>query len=150
MNVIGERQHFEKFLPKVVRAAITGEEILLHTDAAGKTSARTYLHGKDVADALYFIMQIPACREKYNIEGQQEVSNEDLVKSVSLTLDKPILTKKGMPTTRPGNDARYHVDGSKLRALGWKPGLSFKKRLGMTVWWMAQPENLHWLGLGKE
>jgi dTDP-glucose 4,6-dehydratase len=147
MNVIGERQHWEKFLPKVVRAALTCETVLLHTDSEGKTSSRTYLHGADVASAIHFILGLPACREKYNIEGQQEISNEELVGCVSAITGENINTTKGMPTARPGNDARYNVDGSKLRGLGWKPSLTFEQRLYATVEWMVQEENRHWLGL---
>jgi dTDP-glucose 4,6-dehydratase len=147
MNVIGERQHHEKFLPKVVRAAFTGETLQIHADASGKSGSRIYLHGKDVASALHFILGLPAAREKYNIEGLQEVSNEELTIMTAKILQKSILFQKSQPVSRPGNDMRYKVDGGKLHALGWQPTLGFYNRLEATVLWMAQSENKHWLGL---
>ena len=141
MNVIGERQHHEKFLPKVVRSAFTGETLTVYP------GARAYLHGAEVASAINFILPMVATRDKWNIEGMQEVSNLELVAKVSAILDRPINFAEGVSDVRPGFDRRYDVDGTKLRAAGWKPLGNFDYHLTNTVKWMAAAENRHWLNL---
>jgi dTDP-D-glucose 4,6-dehydratase len=141
MNVIGERQHHEKFLPKVVRAAFTGDCLTVYP------GARAYLPGNAVASALKFILSVPPSRDKWNIEGTQEVSNVQLVEMVSEILLRRINFQEGVSDVRPGFDRRYDVDGSKLRDAGWIPFGNFKYHLTNIVTWMAAEENRHWLNL---
>jgi len=142
MNVIGERQHHEKFLPKVVRAALTGETVSVYP------GSRTYLHGKEVASAINFLLPVKATRDKWNIVGDKEVSNMALVLAVGDILGKKMNFEQVVPNAnRPGFDKRYDVNGDKMRAAGWAPFNNFDYYLVNTVRWMVQEENRHWLGL---
>ena len=116
-NVIGEMQHHEKFVPRVVRAALDGATVKIDTDPkTGLSGTRNYFHADDVADAVLFLLNndVPI-REKYNIAGDQEVSNSDVVETIELLLDIPIHRENVNPTdVRPGFDVRYGLSGEKM------------------------------------
>jgi len=150
MNVIGERQHHEKFVPRVVRSVLNGTEVLIHTDPkTGLPGSRNYLHCRDVSDAVMFLLQSETeLREKYNIAGLEEISNLDVAMSIAEVMNKPLLYRKVNPTkVRPGFDVRYGLCGKKMAALGWVPKHSFEDNIHELVTWMVAPENLHWLKL---
>jgi dTDP-glucose 4,6-dehydratase len=148
MNVIGERQHIEKFVPKVVRAAVTGETLKLHANPDGTFSSRVYLHGNDVADALRVLANQAVIGDKYNIAGIAEVSNLNVARAVEQILECKIKIETVTPTdVRPGFDLRYDVDGSKMRKMGWTPPAPFDESLRQTVLWMSLYENRSWLNL---
>lgn len=148
MNVMGQMQHREKYIPRVVRAALDGTIVKIHTDPlTGLPGSRNYFHAQDVADAVLFLLNknVPL-REKYNIAGDQEVSNLDVVLAVEEILRVPIDYKKVNPTdVRPGFDVRYGLSGEKMAALGWTAPYNFEQRLREVVEWAVRPENLHWL-----
>ena len=147
MNVIGERQHHEKFLPRVVRAALDGTEILVHTDPkTGLSGSRNYFHAQDVAGAVQFLLDIEApVRQKYNIAGDHEISNLEIVLRVGEILGTPMNYRKVNPTdVRPGFDVRYGLNGEKMESMGWKSPDVWSK-LETTVRWMVDPKNQHWL-----
>lgn len=147
MNVIGERQHAEKFLPRVVRAALTGGTIKVHTDpVTGRSGSRNYLHARDVASAVLFLLEHGEFRDKYNIAGHQEISNLEIVCRVGKLLGVDIPCEMVNPIdVRPGFDVRYGLSGEKLEKLGWTPQKNFEQNLMETVQWMVGHENLHWL-----
>lgn len=147
MNVMGERQHHEKFLPRIVRAALTGSTIKIHTDPlTRKSGSRNYLHARDVASAVLFLLEHGQSREKYNISSNHEVSNLDVVLKVGDILGFRIPWEAVNPTdVRPGFDVRYGLSGEKMAKMGWVPPKDFEKNLRETVTWMVRPENLHWL-----
>lgn len=152
MNVIGERQHPEKFVPRVVRAVLAGKELQIHTDPkTGKPGSRHYLHCRDVADGIMFLLtwDVPL-REKYNLAASVEVSNLDVARAVAKVLNKPLVYKEVNPTdVRPGFDVRYGMSGAKMAGLGWRPKHSFEENIRALVEWMVRPENLHWLKVGN-
>jgi len=147
MNVIGERQHPEKFLPRVVRSILNNTELQIHTDPkTGLPGSRNYLHAKDVASAVMFLLENGKFRDKYNIAGNTEVSNLDVALKASEILNKTLKYVKVNPTTvRPGFDVRYGLSGHKLRMMGWEPTYRFEDSIRDTVEWMVKPKNLHWL-----
>jgi dTDP-glucose 4,6-dehydratase len=149
MNVIGERQHIEKFVPKVVRAALTGETLKIHTDPkTGISGSRVYLHGNDVADALRFLIHQAVIGDKYNIAGSTEVSNLEVAQLVQNILGRTLYIDMVEPKdVRPGFDLRYDVDGSKMREMGWAAPATFDENIRRTVLWYARPENREWLHL---
>jgi dTDP-glucose 4,6-dehydratase len=149
MNVIGERQHHEKFLPRIVRSLILGAMIDIHTDPkTGKPGSRHYLHAKDVASAIMILLAGGEVREKYNIARDYEISNLDVVLKVGQILRMNVPYRSVNPTdVRPGFDVRYGLTGEKLAAMGWKPPKDFEENLRETLLWMVKPENLHWLEL---
>jgi dTDP-glucose 4,6-dehydratase len=152
MNVIGERQHPEKFVPRVVRSILQGKEITIHTDPkTGLPGSRNYLHCRDVSDAVMFLLREgTVIREKYNIAGDEEISNLEVAERVAEILGKDLHYVKVNPTNvRPGFDVRYGLSGKKMSALGWKPLNTFETNIRCTVEWMVKPENAHWLNLGE-
>ncbi len=149
MNVMGERQHKEKYVPRVVRAVLTETELLIHTDPkTGLSGSRNYLHCRDVASAVLFLLKYGEIREKYNIAGDEDISNLDVAQQIAAILSKPLNYRNVNPTVvRPGFDVRYGLSGKKLADMGWRPRYDFETNLKETVEWMVRPENLHWLGL---
>ena len=149
MNVIGERQHYEKFVPRVVRAVLRGEEILIHTDPkTGKPGSRNYLHCRDVADASMFLLERGEVREKYNIAGDEDISNLDVALRVAEILGKELRYREVNPVdVRPGFDVRYGLCGERMADMGWKPVHNFDYNICSVVAWMVRPENIHWLHL---
>jgi dTDP-glucose 4,6-dehydratase len=147
MNVIGQMQHREKFVPRVVRAALDGTTLQIHTDPkTGLPGTRNYFHARDVADAVMFLLPRAISREKYNIAGDQEISNLDVALEVSKILNVKIDIKMVNPTdVRPGFDVRYGLSGKKMAAMGWVAPQNFKETLREIVEWSVRPENLHWL-----
>jgi dTDP-glucose 4,6-dehydratase len=145
MNLIGERQHPEKYVPSCIKKIIARQKITVHGDRT-KTQAgsRFYLHARNAADAVCFILKESAQREKYNIVGQQEIDNLTLARKIAVILDMPMdYELVDFHGSRPGHDLRYGLDGGKLQALGWKPPVDFDSSLEKTVKWFV--ENPRWL-----
>jgi dTDP-glucose 4,6-dehydratase len=148
MNVIGERQHPEKFLPRIVKSVLQGTELQIHTDPkTGLPGSRNYLHCRDVASAIMFLLENPfKLRDKYNIAGDREVCNLEVAQKVADIIGKPLKYVKVNPTEiRPGFDVRYGLSGEKLKKMGWVLEYTFEENLKHTVEWMIKSENLHWL-----
>lgn len=148
MNAIGERQHREKFIPKVVKSVLTGDKVTIHGDLKGNSGSRFYIHCRNIAAATLFLLERGQVRDKYNIVGEKEVSNLELAQMIAAILDKPLYYEMvDFHSSRPGHDLRYALDGTKLKEMGWDIPKKFNDSLEKTVRWMIQPENLHWLGL---
>ena len=159
MNLIGERQDAEKFLPKIIQKVALGEEMPIYGDSEDSIGSRIYLHAKDMASALVFLADRTPKRysgfvkdgntwearpDRYNIVGDEEINNLELARLVAGIMGKD-LKYKLIPSesARPGYDRRYGLDGSKMQALGWKHPLGLKKSLEQIVQWtLANP---HWL-----
>lgn len=147
MNVYGERQHAEKFIPSTVRKVLAGERVIIHADPTRTESGtRFYIHGRNVADALLFLMPRAVQRERYNIVGECEVSNLEMARRIADILDKPLFYEMvDFHSSRPGHDLRYGLCGDKMAAMGWTPPVSFDESLERTIRWIAAPENRKWL-----
>lgn len=138
MNLFGERQHPEKFIPLVINAVQTGDLIKIHSDPSKKfPGKRHYIHCRNMADALMFLIQKgPWKRDKFNIVGEKEVDNLTLAKMIAEVIGKPLNYELvDFHSSRPGHDLRYSLDGSALAEIGWKPPLNFEKSLENTVLW---------------
>lgn len=145
MNVFGERQHVEKFVPLVTKKVLNDEVVDIHTYEDGTTpGTRFYIHARNVAAAILFILENGTVGEKYNIVGEREVDNLTMAKMIASIIGKELkyrLVK--FDENRPGHDIRYSLDGSKLFDLGWKLPVTFEQSLENTVkWTVAHP---HWL-----
>lgn len=147
MNIFGERQHREKYIPKCVHAALTGETLTIHADPTRtRAGTRFYIHARNVAAALHFLLTRAERGEKYNIVGEQEIDNLALAQMVARILNRPLNYELvDFHSSRPGHDLRYGLDGSRLAALGWTPSKTFEESLEKTVRWMTQPEHIRWL-----
>jgi dTDP-glucose 4,6-dehydratase len=143
MNNIGITQHPEKFIPKVIRALLNNELISIH-GSPDNPGSRQYLYAGDHADAIDFLISNGRRGEKYNVVGDTEVNNLEMVMKIAEIMDKkPKLKFVDFHSTRPGHDLRYALDGSKMKELGWVPPTSFDEVLKMTVDWTL--DNREWL-----
>ena len=143
MNVFGERQDKEKFVQLCIDRAVSGEKIFIHSYPDGKTAgSRFYIHARNVADAILFIMNNVTPRmypdfetpERFNVVGEKEVDNLTMAKLIAEYVGKPLNYELiNFHSSRPGHDCRYALDGSKLAELGWKPKVDFEKSLKKTV-----------------
>lgn len=154
MNVFGERQHPEKYIPMCIRRVRDGDKIFIHSDST-KTipGSRHYIHAKDVADALMFLLCKTLTNEKdgtgarlmkYNLVGKEEINNLQLAEMIAQVQNKPLhYEMMDFHSSRPGHDLRYALDGSLMEKLGWVPKYSFTERVEQVVNWYLT--NREWL-----
>ena len=145
MNVFGERQLYEKFIPICIRKILNGETIDIHSYPGCKEAGtRFYIHARNVAAAVLFLLKNGKVGEKYNITGEKEVSNLEMAEYIAKVLDKPLkYNMVDFHADRPGHDLRYSLDGSKMAEMGWKLPVNFEESLTKTINWTL--ENLEWL-----
>ena len=147
MNVFGERQHPEKYIPVCIKRVRDGEKIIIHSDPT-KTipGSRYYIHASDVAEALLFILNLKdQCNgSKYNVVGKEEINNLQLAQMIADVQGKQLIYElSDFHSARPGHDLRYALDGGLLRTLGWEPKISLKDRISEVVNWTLA--NDRWL-----
>ena len=147
MNAFGERQHVEKFIPLCIKKILNNETIYIHSYPDKKTSGtRFYIHGRNIAEAVLFLIKNGTVGEKYNISGEKEVSNLEMAQMIAKFMNKENELKYEMVdfhSNSPGHDLRYGLDGSKLFEMGFKLPLNFEESLRKTVEWTL--ENSKWL-----
>ncbi len=145
MNVFGERQHPEKYIPMTVRKVRDGDKVTVHANAdRTKAGSRFYIHAKNVAAALLFLLEKGAAGEKYNIVGEKEVDNLLLAQTIAAAQGKPLdYEMVDFHSARPGHDLRYALSGEKMASMGWKPPLNFETALDQVVRWTL--DNPRWL-----
>lgn len=145
MNVFGERQHVEKFIPKVVKNILNDNKIFVHSyPNLEKSGSRFYIHARNVADAILFIINKGSLGESYNIKGSLEVTNLQIVEIIQKHLRKEAdYELVNFHEDRPGHDLRYSIDGNKLESLGWTPPVDFNHSIKKTVDWLVT--NQQWL-----
>jgi dTDP-glucose 4,6-dehydratase len=144
MNLFGERQDVEKFIPMTIRKVLLGETVTIH-GSQGNVSTRKWIHCRNAADAILFLLDKGQPEDKYNVVGQ-EMDVLSLAQFIADVIGKPLKYEfLDFHSTRPGHDLRYSLDGSKLSGMGWKPSLSLLDSLRKVVMWTL--ENRHWIGL---
>ena len=145
MNAFGERQHVEKFIPLCIKKLLNNEKIYIHSYPDKKTSGtRFYIHGRNIAAAVLFLIKNGKIGEKYNISGEREVSNLEMAQFIAKFMNKELdYEMVDFHSDRPGHDLRYGLDGNKLFDMGFKLPLNFEESLQKTVEWTL--ENQKWL-----
>lgn len=149
MNIFGERQHPEKFVPLVVRKILNNEKVPIHGIKGKEISSRCWIHAREVASAILFLLSKGIIGESYNIIGEEKDVSY-IANLVSLIINnKPLEDIEWIDFhhQRPGHDLRYALDGNKLKGLGWEPKLTLEKSFEKMVDWMVLPANRHWLNL---
>jgi len=129
-NNYGIGQYVEKLIPKMCKYLSLGRKIPLHQ---GGTPRRTWLHALDTANAIITLIEHGVTNEIYNISGNYEEQNIEVVKKILQCYfihDKyNVEDHLDLTFARPGQDVRYSIDDTKLRNLGWKPQADFDKEL---------------------
>lgn len=145
MNVIGERQHPEKFVPMTINNINQGRKVIIHADRTCTIpGSRFYIHARNVADAVTFLLDKGFSGDKYNIVGEREVNNLELAQMIASIIGKKLdYELVDFHSSRKGHDLRYALDGDKMKAMGWEPPIYFKESLGNSVKWTL--DNPHWL-----
>ena len=151
MNIFGERQHPEKFIPKIIRAILKNEKIPIHGIKDDKISSRCWIHAREVCNGLIFLLENGVPGESYNIVGEEmdvlSVANLASLRIKNRKLKDEEIKWIDYHSTRPGHDLRYALCGDKIKKLGWTPSLGLKESFNKTINWTILPENKKWLGL---
>ena len=154
MNVFGERQNIEKYIPMVIKKVRDKEVVTVHADREKKVAgSRHYIHALDVAEALLFLYDYDinllkpdltgAKCQKFNIVGKDEIDNLKLAKFIAKAQNQDLNYEMvDFHSSRPGHDLRYALDGSKMKSMGWEPKSAFD-RLETVVHWTLN--NDRWL-----
>ena len=145
MNAFGEKQHVEKFIPLCIKKILNNEKIYIHSYPDKKTSGtRFYIHARNIAAAVYFLINNGTIGEKYNISGEREVSNLKMAQLIAKIMNKPLNYEMvDFHSSRPGHDLRYGLDGSKLFNMGWKLPVNFEDSISKMVSWTLDHQD--WL-----
>lgn len=137
--------HFpEKLIPVVILNGLSGKQIPVY----GKgENVRDWLYVEDHADALLTVLERGEIGRSYNIGGENEVKNIDLVRMICCLLDEerpesgPHEELITFVTDRPGHDLRYAIDPKRIREeLGWRPSVTLEEGLRLTVRWFLDNE----------
>lgn len=156
MNLIGERQDAEKYLPLLVGKISRGERVTVH-GTKGDIGTRHYLHARNLADGILFLLEhrphqyevhaqpgdvIASRPDRWNVVGPDRLSNLELAVMVSEIVGRPLrYSLVDGHSDRPGHDLHYGLDGARLAAVGWKPPVPFREALAKTVQWtLSHPE----------
>ena len=156
MNVFGERQHPEKFIPLCIKKIRDNESITIHSDKSKKIpGSRHYIHAEDVSEAILFLINKKidinedwggAKCPKFNIVGSQEIDNLQLAKIIANCQNKKLKYEMvDYHSSRPGHDLRYSLSGEKMKKLGWTPSINLSDRIKQVVNWYISNEK--WLDI---
>lgn len=147
-NNYGPHQFPEKLIPVVILNALEGKPIPVYGQGR---NVRDWLYVEDHASALLTILQTGGLGEVYNVGGDNEVANIDLVHMICALMDEFYPDSARCPhnslvthvTDRPGHDFRYAIDSAKLQTeLGWRPSVTVEEGMRRTVRWYL--DNAWW------
>lgn len=154
MNVFGERQHPEKYIPICIKRIRDGETVTIHSDSTRTIpGSRHYIHAEDVASAILFLLSHEGKFEhtwgsakcpKFNIVGSEELNNLELAQIIAEAVGKELNYELvDYHSSRPGHDLRYALDGNKMKELGWEPTKSVRERIAEVTKWTL--DNERWI-----
>lgn len=155
MNNFGEMQQGSKYPAMLQKWIAKDETVIIHGEPDGEIGTRYYIHSRNHADALLFILKkgSPYMHQsgqvdkpdRYNVVGDKQLSNLELAELTAKLMGKELKHKivVDFHKTRPGHDRHYGLDGTKLKELGWVPPVDFETSLKNTIEW--QTEHPEWL-----
>lgn len=139
--------HFpEKLIPVIILNALAGRPLPIYGDGS---NIRDWLYVEDHAEALLLVLEKGAPGRSYNIGGENERTNLQLVRTLCAILDEKRPRNEGpyadlitFVPDRPGHDARYAIDPMRIRReLGWRPSVTVEEGLARTVQWYLDNED---------
>ena len=139
-NNYGPYQFPEKLIPLMIHNALNDKPLPVYGEGI---NIRDWIHVKDNCEAILQVLNNGKIGEIYNIGGDSELKNIDLVKKILKILDKPdsLIT---FVKDRPGHDLRYAMNHEKItKTLKWEPKINFDEGLELTVKWYL--DNQNWL-----
>ena len=153
MNIFGQYQDKEKFTPLCIGKVLRGETLYIHSyPGAQKAGSRFYLHTRNIASAVLFIVQniIPKLYpeadrpERFNVVGDIEIDNLAFAQKIAEMVGKPLKYElTDTHSARPGHDCRYALSGEKLKQAGFVYPVNFEESLKTTVkWYCDNPKYL--------
>jgi dTDP-glucose 4,6-dehydratase len=145
MNIFGERQSLEKYVPMTINKIFNSQKLNIHYDS--KTNiigSRSYLHAQDVADAMLFLLNLEEIKfpenhmggkcPKFNISSDEEFDNLEIAQMISEYMGTHTNYELTDPNIeRPGHDMRYLICGDYMRSLGWKKKRSVRESMKLVV-----------------
>jgi dTDP-glucose 4,6-dehydratase len=145
-NNYGPYQFPEKLIPLIILNALEQKPLPIYGDGS---NVRDWLYVDDHVDALLQVAHKGKIGRTYNIGGNNEFSNLELVKTICSILDKYRPRKKGLyedlikfVQDRPGHDARYAINSNRIKnELGWKPSTTIMEGLEKTIVWYIENED---------
>ncbi|HEX9043603.1 MAG TPA: dTDP-glucose 4,6-dehydratase [Candidatus Limnocylindrales bacterium] len=137
-NTYGPFQHPEKLIPLFLTNALDDLPLPLYGDGLQR---RDWLYVADHAGAIDHVLRHGASGETYNLPGEAELPNREVVAALLKGVDKPWSLVRRVED-RPGHDRRYAMDGSKVAALGWRNRTAFAEGLATTIAWFR--DNAAW------
>jgi len=145
MNLFGERQHPEKFIPMVIKKILGDETITIHADSTlTAPGSRVYLHCRNASAAVLYLLRHGETGEIYNVVGDKEIDNLQMAQMIASIIGKPLkYSLVDFHSSRPGHDLRYAMDGTKLAELGFRYKKDLEESLEKMVEWTL--ENPEWL-----
>lgn len=154
MNNFGETQAPSKFPAMIQQKIEKGEVIKVHATESGEIGTRYYIHSRNTADAVVFILKnVPPTLHtpgeldmpmRLNIVGDKQIDNLELVKIISKLMGKEAKYEMAyFHKSNPGHDLHYGLNGEKLEKLGWKSPISFEESMKNTIKW--QQEHPEWV-----
>lgn len=149
MNIVGERQHPEKFIPKTIKAILNNEKVILHGIGKEDLSSRCWIHARNVADGLLFLLDRAEKEEFYHIVGEEKTVLEIADWTSEVIKERRLKDNEikwlDYHTARKGHDKRYALSGEKMTKMGWEPPIDLEQSLKKTVKWTL--EHRKWLNL---
>ena len=153
MNNFGEMQSPSKYTAKIQNIVEKGEVVQVHS-VNGEIGTRYYLHSRNAADAVLFILAntTPTLHkpgstdmpDRYNIVGDAQIDNLELAKIVARLMGKELKYELvDFHSSQPGHDMHYGLNGKKLSDLGWVPPVDFETSMLNTIKW--QQKNNKWI-----
>ncbi len=142
MNNFGERQHPEKFVIKVLKSLLNGENVDIH-GSANNIGSRFWIHARNHASAVMFLIENGSDGEMYHIAGE-EINNLQIAQIVADVVGRPLKYKLvDFHHCRPGHDRRYALSDKKIKRLGWSLPKGTHESLEKTIKWMMNKQE--WL-----
>ena len=146
-NNYGPHQHFEKLIPKIIFNGINNKSIPIYGEGR---QIRDWLFVDDHAEALINVIEKGKIFETYNIGGNCELRNIDVVQKICSMLEEIKKLDKGeiskniiFVKDRPGHDFRYAINANKIKKeLGWSPKYTFDRGIKETIEWYIETNNI--------